>query len=89
MNTPANSLIGKPLNRTDGRAKVTGAALYTADQPIRGVLHAVMVASTIAAGRVLQVDDEAAKNMRGVIAVLTPANAEKLPGLWIFYILHP
>ena len=79
MNTPAGSLIGKPLNRTDGRAKVTGAALYTADQPIRGVLHAVMVTSTIASGRILQIDDAAAKTMRGVVAVLTSANAGKLP----------
>ena len=38
-----------------------------------------MVTSTIAAGRVLQVDDEIARHMLGVAAVLTSANAEKLP----------
>ena len=44
------SLIGEPLPRPDGRAKVTGAAAYAADHAANGMLHAVYVAATIPAG---------------------------------------
>ena len=51
-----NAVIGKPIDRRDGRAKVMGTVLYAADHPIRGVLHAVMVTSTIASGRITRLD---------------------------------
>ena len=31
--------VGQPLTRLDGRRKVTGAALYTADVPLQEALH--------------------------------------------------
>ena len=79
MTAPADTLVGKPINRVDGRAKVTGAALFAADHPIPDALHAVMVTSTIASGRIVLVDDAVARTMPGIVAVLTPANAERLP----------
>ncbi len=47
-------MIGAPLNRVDGRAKVTGAARYTYEERGRepGV-RASSSPSTIAAGRVV------------------------------------
>ncbi len=42
--------IGKPLDRVDGRLKVTGAAHYAAEFAVPGLVHAVLVQSTIAAG---------------------------------------
>jgi xanthine dehydrogenase YagR molybdenum-binding subunit len=33
MNEPSNKAIGKPLDRVDGRLKVTGAARYAAEFP--------------------------------------------------------
>ena len=47
--TPA---VGRPVDRIEGRDKVTGAARYAADTVIDGVVHAVLVQSTIAKGRV-------------------------------------
>ena len=44
--------IGKPVPRVDGRAKVTGKAIYAAEQKIPNATHAVMVMSTIAKGRI-------------------------------------
>lgn len=71
--------IGEPLERVDGRAKVTGHARYTAEQPLRDVAHAVVVTSTIAKGRVASIDGAAAERVRGILAVMTPANTAKLP----------
>jgi xanthine dehydrogenase YagR molybdenum-binding subunit len=72
--------VGQPLVRADGRAKVTGQARYSADVPVSGVLYAVIVTSTIARGRVAAIDASAAEREPGVVAVLTHANAMRLPG---------
>jgi xanthine dehydrogenase YagR molybdenum-binding subunit len=75
----ATPSAGAPMNRVDGRLKVTGGARYSAEMPVENVAHAVMITSTIARGRVAQMDITAAKSAPGVIAVLTPENAPKLP----------
>jgi xanthine dehydrogenase YagR molybdenum-binding subunit len=74
-----NAVLGKPLDRRDGRAKVTGKALYAADQPMRGALHAVLVTSTIPSGHITRLDDAAALKSPGVTYVLSHNNAPKLP----------
>ena len=63
--------IGQPLSRADGRAKVTGAARYTADQHVPNLLHAVLVTATIPAGRVSAIETDDALGERGVVRVLT------------------
>ncbi len=73
------ALIGQPLARTDGAAKVTGAAVYTTDVRPKGLAHAVMVTSTIANGRIDSIDEERARSAPGVLLVLTHRNAVKLP----------
>ena len=70
--------IGKPVDRTDGRAKVTGAAKYAADFQVEQVAHAVAFQSTIASGSVRRIDDAEASKAPGVIAVLTSKNTPKL-----------
>ena len=42
--------IGQPIDRVDGRLKVTGRAKYAAEFAVPGVVHAVLVQSTIGAG---------------------------------------
>ena len=44
--------IGRSVHRKEGRAKVTGAALYVDDVSPAGVLHGVTVRSPIARGRI-------------------------------------
>ena len=79
--TDANKvLIGAPLNRVDGRAKVTGTATYAAEYNLPGVTHGVLVTSTIAKGRIATLDTEAAEKVSGVLAILTYKNAPKVPG---------
>lgn len=68
--------LGAPLDRVDGRLKVTGAAKYSAEFPLANAAHAVIVTSTIAKGRVTSMDTAAATRVPGVITILTPFNAE-------------
>lgn len=72
------AIIGEPLDRKDGRLKVTGRAHYAAEMAVPGVVHAELVESTISAGTILAIDTDAAKGMPGVLAIMTPDNAPRL-----------
>ncbi|HKG75491.1 MAG TPA: xanthine dehydrogenase family protein molybdopterin-binding subunit [Aestuariivirgaceae bacterium] len=71
-------VIGQPLSRVDGRQKVTGTATYAAEFDVPGQAHAAIVRSTIASGRISNIDTAAAEHLPGIIAVLTYRNAPKL-----------
>ena len=73
------SITGAPINRVDAWAKVSGAARYSAEHPVANVVHAVLVTSTIPSGRVLAIDDSAAREVPGVLLVMTHENAFRLP----------
>ena len=73
------SVVGEPLSRVDGFAKVTGAAKYAAEFALPGLAHGVIVQSTIAKGRITEVDTAGAERAPGVLAVLTHLSAPKLP----------
>jgi xanthine dehydrogenase YagR molybdenum-binding subunit len=75
---PTGAIIGAPLDRVDGRDKVTGRAVYAADVPVAHVAHAVLVTSSIARGRIGAIDTTAASRATGVIAVLTHHNAPRV-----------
>src|SRR2546423_15657990 len=62
-------IIGKPLDRVDGRLKVTGKAKYSAEFPIKNLAYGVLVQSTIAKGRIHSIDTKAAEAYPGVLAV--------------------
>ncbi|MBF9141842.1 xanthine dehydrogenase family protein molybdopterin-binding subunit [Hymenobacter properus] len=80
MNAPEKK-IGKPMNRVDGRQKVTGAAKYSAEYELPNMAYAVLVGSTIAKGRLTGLDTKAAERAPGVLAVITHLNAPKAPGI--------
>lgn len=66
--------------RYDARAKVTGAAKYAAEfKTPTDVAYAYIVQSTISSGRLTSIDQAAAEKSSGVLAVITPFNAPKLP----------
>jgi len=71
--------VGRPLDRVDGRAKVTGAARYAADAPVGDLLYAVIVQATVAGGRIAEIDETATRAVSGVVEVLTYRNAPKIP----------
>jgi xanthine dehydrogenase YagR molybdenum-binding subunit len=55
------AIIGKPTPRVDGRAKVTGAAKYTADINLPGMLFARLVTSTVPHATIKSIDTSAAE----------------------------
>ena len=71
-------VIGQPLARIDGRAKVTGAARYAADFNRPGQAYGVLVPATVGLGRVIGIDQGAVRAMPGVIAVISHLNAPRL-----------
>jgi xanthine dehydrogenase YagR molybdenum-binding subunit len=71
-------IVGQPVDRRDGRMKVTGRARYAAEFPLQGLAHAVLVQSTIAAGTILSFDTSDAKGQPGVLAIITPDDAPRL-----------
>lgn len=74
------TVVGKPLDRVDGVAKVTGQARYAAEYPDTGLLHGSVVSSSIARGRVLSIDRSQALELPGVVAVLDHTNRPQLSG---------
>ena len=73
MNTFTQPL-GQPLDRVDGRLKVTGQARYAAEFPEDGLLHGSVVSSSIACVRVLHIDASKALALPGVVAVIDHTN---------------
>ena len=71
-------LIGQAINRIDGLLKVTGAANYSVDFPIKNAAYAFIVKSSVANGTVTDIDSEQAEKSPGVVAVISYKNAPKL-----------
>ena len=76
----AMTAVGTPMTRVDGRAKVTGAARYTAELAPPGTVELALVGATIAAGRVPAIDAEAALRADGVLAVLDHRTLGRIAG---------
>jgi xanthine dehydrogenase YagR molybdenum-binding subunit len=75
---------GQPIPRYDAVAKVTGKAEYAADMALVRPAYAYLVTSSIARGRIDGFDLAAAKQVRGVIDIVTHENAEKLKDAKLF-----
>jgi xanthine dehydrogenase YagR molybdenum-binding subunit len=73
--------IGLPLDRIDGLKKVTGSATYAYEYPVEGTAYAFALQSAIAKGRVVSIDASAARELPGVLAVLSQENAPRLAPL--------
>ena len=76
--------MGQPIPRYDAVAKVTGKAEYAADVALVNPAYAYLVTSSIAKGRIDGFDLTAAKQVRGVIDIVTHENAEKLKEAKLF-----
>jgi len=67
----ASKIIGKPLPRVEGAAKVSGECLYAADVTRRGTLWGKVLRSPLPHARILNVDASRAARLGGVKAVIT------------------
>lgn len=71
-------VIGKDIPRVDGRAKVTGRAHYAADNVFAGIVHAYGVMSTVADGRVAEIEAAPVLALPGVLGVWHHENFPQL-----------
>ncbi|MER9235034.1 xanthine dehydrogenase family protein molybdopterin-binding subunit [Mesorhizobium sp. M0622] len=69
-------VIGLPLDRIDGRLKVTGRATYAFEYAAQGsAAYGVIVSASIGKGRIAGIDARDAQRLPGVLLVLTKDNA--------------
>jgi aerobic carbon-monoxide dehydrogenase large subunit len=74
MNLPAAALIGQPVDRAEDRRFLTGTGQYVDDLKREGMLHAVILRSSVAHGRIRSIDTSAARARPGVHAVITASD---------------
>ncbi|WP_144291632.1 xanthine dehydrogenase family protein molybdopterin-binding subunit [Rhodoligotrophos appendicifer] len=73
-----NGQVGRSVHRLESQEKVTGRAEYTHNIRLPGMLHAKIVRSTLAHGRITGIDTSAAAELPGVHAVYTSEDVRKL-----------
>ncbi|WP_165044850.1 xanthine dehydrogenase family protein molybdopterin-binding subunit [Adlercreutzia sp. ZJ138] len=66
--------VGKSPQRRDAVDKVTGAARFTCDVEMPGMLHGKILRSTVPHAMITSIDTSAAESLKGVRAVLTHEN---------------
>lgn len=72
----AEKIVGKPLDRVDGRLKVTGGAHYAYEMQ-QNALYGFVVEASIAKGRIASIETLTAERSPGVKLVLTYRDAPK------------
>ncbi len=77
MNIKAAPLIGQPVDRAEDRRFLTGAGKFVDDVERDGMLHAVVLRSSVAHGRIAALDVSAARARHGVRAVITAVEIGK------------
>jgi carbon-monoxide dehydrogenase large subunit len=80
MVAPAQAGIGASPRKRDGAALLTGRATFLDDLRPEGLLHAIVVRSTVAHGRIVSIDTTEAESAPGVALVLTGAQAAEHAG---------
>jgi len=74
----SSSIIGAAVTRIDGPLKVTGAARYAVDHPLENMVYGFAVSSSIAKGRIVNIDTSEAERMPGVLTIIHHGNADPL-----------
>jgi xanthine dehydrogenase YagR molybdenum-binding subunit len=85
----AHGIVGEPLNRVDGRLKVSGGARYSYEV-MQGpaTTYGYVVEATIGKGRIKSLDTRAAEQAPGVLLVLTYRTAPA-QGTGDHHVAHP
>jgi xanthine dehydrogenase YagR molybdenum-binding subunit len=89
-------VLGKPIARVEGPAKVSGAADYAYEHAPANTAFAAIVGAPVGSGRVTRIDASAAEAMPGVVAVIHgdprmpagSANSRAMPKLGTDLIFH-
>ncbi len=70
--------LGQPVSRIEGPMKVQGKTRFAAEFPYENITYAALAFSTIARGRITDLDVTAAESAAGVILVMTYRNAPRM-----------
>lgn len=70
-----------PEGRVEGIAKVTGKGKYSAEYDVKSLCYGVLVGSTVPSGTIESINLENAKQVLGVVDIITHLNKETVPGL--------
>ena len=73
-------VVGKPATRLDGPVRASGAARFTVDVTLPGMLHALVLRAPVARARVTALDLESARATPGVRAVVGPGDPTVMGG---------
>ena len=87
--TGAARYIGQRVPRKEDGRLLTGRGTFVDDVVMPGTLHCSFARSPIARGRILSVDSSAAKEMPGVLAVLTMDDLDQIPVTLLSFFLAP
>jgi len=71
-------VIGKRVPPIDGKAKATGEAKFTVDIQLPGMLYGKILRSPYPHAKILHIDTEKAKRLKGVRAVITREDVPKV-----------
>jgi carbon-monoxide dehydrogenase large subunit len=74
-----NAFVGSPVERLEDARFLAGRGQYVDDLVAPDMLHAVMLRSSVAHGRIRAIDTVAARACPGVHAVITAADIGKVP----------
>lgn len=72
--------VGAPVERIEGRLKVTGEAAYAYEHPAEEIVYGWIVGARTARGRIAAIDTGAAMAVEGAVSVLWHGNAPRLAG---------
>src|SRR5438045_6797729 len=74
----SNRYVGRPVERIEDLRFLRGRGQYIDDLAPDGVLHAVVLRSSVAHGRIRRIDASSARSRPGVHAVITAQDITQL-----------
>src|SRR5216117_1206236 len=76
----AHRIVGQPVGKLEGLGKVSGQACYSGDVTLPGLVWGKALRSPLPHARILRIDTSRARDLPGVLAVLT---ARDLPDILV------
>jgi carbon-monoxide dehydrogenase large subunit len=81
VKTGRNTFVGQPIERVEDARLLTGRGTFVDDIDLPGLVHAAIVRSAVAHGRLAHIDASAARTMPGVVALVTAADIGPIPAI--------
>jgi carbon-monoxide dehydrogenase large subunit len=77
--TRLNAFVGSPIERLEDERLLTGRSSFVGDLALDGLLHAAILRSSVAHGRIRAIETAEARSLPGVHAVLTHKDIGSVP----------